>query len=126
MQKRVMIIDDDKEFLDELQEILNLSGYDTEVFSDGETALKMVNEVKPDIILLDLKMSGKSGLQVADELSHLSETAHIPIVAVTAYYTQKEHTMLMNICGIKRRLIKPFNPLDVINTIEAVLKENRR
>jgi len=58
-KKKIMVIDDNKEFLEELQELLNLTGYDTVVFSDGTSALKMVSKIKPDVILLDLKLGKK-------------------------------------------------------------------
>jgi len=121
-KKKIMIVDDDREFLEELKETLTSSGYDTTALSNSTSALKMVRKIKPDVILLDLKMQGKSGFQIADELKQLPETAHIPIITMTAFYTEREYTILMNICGIKTCLIKPFNPLDVIAEIERALK----
>ena len=122
MRKKIMIIDDNSEFLDELKETMDLSGYDTERFSDGETALRCVEEFRPDAILLDLKMSGKSGFQVADLLTNQEHTSHIPIIAMTGFFKEKEHELLMKTCGIKTCLLKPFNPLDVIAEIEHLLK----
>lgn len=121
-KKKIMIVDDDREFLEELKETLTSSGYDTTALSNSTSALKMVRKIKPDVILLDLKMQGKSGFQIANELKQLAETAHIPIIAMTAFYTEREYTILTNICGIKTCLIKPFNPLDVIAEIERALK----
>jgi len=122
-KKKIMIVDDDKEFLEEFRETLNLSGYDALAFSDGTSALGMVSKVKPDLILLDLKLKDKSGFQIAYELKHLRETAHIPIIAMTGFYIEKEHAELMNLCGIKTHLIKPFSLEDAIAKIEPVLKE---
>ena len=123
-KKKIMIVDDDKEFLEEFKEMLNLSGYHTTTFPDGTSALRMVSKVKPDIILLDLRLKGRSGLEVASELKRFPETADIPIIAMTAYYTEKERIKLMNAFGIQSCLMKPFNPLDAIARIEAVFKEN--
>lgn len=124
-KKKIMIIDDDKEFLEEFKETLNLSGYDTAAFSDGSVALVMVSKIKPDAILLDLKLRGKSGFQVAYELKSFPKTTNIPIIAMTAFYTEKEHAELMNMCGIQTCLIKPFNPQEAIAKIEAILKERK-
>ncbi|MDD5449774.1 MAG: response regulator [Candidatus Omnitrophica bacterium] len=121
IKKRIMLVDDNKEFLEELNETLTLGGYETAIFSDGQTALKSVYEVKPDLILLDLKMEGKNGFQVADELSRSPETKDIPIIAMTAFYTKDEHRPLMHTCGIRAHVIKPFNPLDIIAKIEGIL-----
>jgi two-component system, OmpR family, alkaline phosphatase synthesis response regulator PhoP len=121
-RKRIMIVDDEEGFLEELKETLVLSGYDTVDFNSGESALEKVRMVKPDAILVDLKMGGKSGFQVAVELNSSPETAQIPIIAMTAHYTEKEHARLMNECGIKKCILKPFNPLDVIFELERFLK----
>jgi len=122
-KKKIMIIDDDKEFLEEFRETLNLSGYDTWALSDGQSALGVVFIAEPDVILLDLKMKGKSGFQIASELKSFPETAHIPIIAMTAFYTEKEHAELMNRCGIQACLIKPFNPQEAVAKIKAALKK---
>lgn len=123
VKKRVLIVDDDKEFLEELKEMLNVSGYDVSAVSESITAVKTTQMVQPDVILLDLRMRGMSGFEVADRLKHLSETAQIPVIALTGFYTLKEHAWLMNFCGIKRCIRKPFSPLDVIAEIESALKE---
>ena len=119
-KKRVMVVDDDEEFLEELKETLVSGGYNISIFSNGLSALTMARRIKPDVILLDIKMKGKNGIQVADELKHSSDTAHIPIIAMTGFYTAEEIAALMYICGIETCLIKPFNPLDVITRIEMI------
>jgi len=120
LPKKIMIIDDDKEFLEELRETLALSGYETSGFSSSAFAMEKLPEVNPDVILLDLKMDEKSGFAIADELSHLPETARIPIVAMTGIYTESEYQKLMNVCGFRGAVIKPFHPLDIIARIEDV------
>lgn len=125
MNKKIMIVDDDREFLEELRETLTLSGYELVAVNDATLVLELASSVKPDLILLDLRMPQKSGFQVADELRHISEVAHIPIIAMSAYL-KDDYTSLLNICGIKKCLRKPFHPLDVIGQIEEVLAEGRK
>jgi DNA-binding response OmpR family regulator len=119
---KVMIVEDDTEFANEIKETLVLSGYESEICSDGETALKKVKKTNPGVILLDIKMPGISGLEVAWKLKRDRETAKIPIVAVSAFYIERE---TLRICGIDTHLMKPFNPLDVISKIEAVIENGR-
>lgn len=120
MKRVVMIVDDDKEFLEELRETLDLSGYDLVAVNDPLVVLDTVKSVKPAVILLDLKMPKKSGFEIADDLRRLSECGNIPIIAMSAFY-KDEYAMLIRMCGIKRCLTKPFNPLDVIAEIEMAL-----
>ena len=63
-----MIVDDDKEFLEKLQEILAVSGYITIGIIDSTIALQAVHTIKPDVILLDIKMKGIYRFQLAESL----------------------------------------------------------
>ena len=125
INKRIMIIDDDKEFLDELTEVLNLSGYEVFPFTDGQIALDQITEHVTDIILLDLKMEGINGFQVANKVMHSSNIKDIPIIAMTGFFTLKEHSMLMRINGIKKAFIKPFNFEELVAEIENILNEKQ-
>lgn len=120
--KRVMIVEDNKEFLEELMALLVDSGYDVTGISESARAFKTAQSVKPDVIVLDLRMAGKSGFELADLFRHSRETSGIPVIAMTGFYTMKEHSWLMDFCGIKKCLKKPFNPLDIIAEIERVLE----
>lgn len=122
-RKNVLIIDDDQKFLEEMQETLRLSGYDSIGVLDSREALDKAIKVKPDIILLDLKMETMSGFQVAINLRQSPDTAHIPIIAITGYFTNSHHLPLLQACGVKTCLIKPIKPLDIIARIEAMVNE---
>lgn len=121
-KKRILVVDDNKDFLAELKETLMLSGYDTVSFSTGPAALKAIKKIKPDIILLDLKMYEMSGLEVANRLKYSPETAYIPIIAMSAFYSKEEHEKIISIFQIQGYLVKPFNPLDVIAKVEMILE----
>jgi len=118
-----MIVDDDRIFLEELQEILNSNGYEAEVVSDPMKAVARAKECHPDLILLDLKMPGKSGFQLADELKHRSEVSSIPIIAISGFFTDTEHALLMNLCGIRQCIKKPFSPAEMISQINLELNK---
>ena len=119
---KLMIVDDDKEFLEELETALGLSGYDLVVFSDALAALERVSEIKPQAVLLDLRMPSMSGFQLADEIRHRSELTNVPIIAMTAQY-KDEYKALMKLCGIEKCLRKPFTPQQVIAEIESSWKQ---
>ena len=121
--KKILIVDDDKEYLEELSEMLTLAGYDVTAISDGASAIKAAQVTMPDIILMDLRMPIMSGFEVADRLKTLTQTCKIPVIAITGYYTMKEHVWLMKFCGIKRCIKKPVDPIDIKVAVESVLKE---
>ncbi len=119
--KKVMIVDDDTEFLEELNETMSASGYEMIPVNDSTTVVDIASRVKPDLIILDLKMPGKSGFQLAEEIRRLPELEKIPIIAMSAFF-KEEYAFLLSIFGIKKCLKKPFNPLDVITAVETAFK----
>lgn len=119
MGKRVMIIDDDREFLQELNESLVLNGYEVVEVNDASMVFDLTEKTKPDVILLDLNMPKKSGFEVALELKYFSRLYHIPIIGITGYYNDEAYVSLMNLVGIQKHLTKPVNPAELINQIEG-------
>ncbi len=123
---RVMVVDDDREFLEEITEVLMSSGYETSAFSDGSSAFTEAKKTKPDIILIDLKMEGISGFELANCLKRDDVTKDILLIGMTGFYTEREYEMFINMCGMKECLIKPLAPIDVVAAIEKVLKSTRK
>ena len=117
----IMIVDDNVELLEELENLLKLGGYDIIAVSDGTQVFEAALKNKPDLILLDLKMSPKSGFQIADEARNSAYLKEVPIVAMTGFFTEKQHYLMMNLCGIKSSILKPFRPLNLITKIEFAL-----
>jgi len=123
-KNRVMIVDDDKEFLDELHQTLSLNGYDVIKVNDSHRVIEIAGNHRPDIILLDLKMKHSNGFEIADELSRFNQTIDIPVVAMTGFFTENEHISLMSLCGIDKCITKPFSAEQVISTIESELRKS--
>lgn len=123
--KKIMVVDDDKEFMDELQETLILSGYEVKAVNEASEAFSVASKIKPDLILLDLKMKGMTGFEVVNKLKSFDNTMEIPIIAMSGFFTAEEDDTLLSFFEIHNYLRKPFNPLDIITKIETVLKENR-
>lgn len=122
MMKKVMIIDDDKEFLEEIADALNTEGYRTVTISESVDAATEAARTLPDIIFLDLKMDKKSGFKVANEFMQNTNTKNIPVIAITGIFAEEEINLLSKICNIKEYLTKPINPLDIISRIESICK----
>jgi two-component system, NtrC family, sensor histidine kinase HydH len=109
MPKRynILLVDDDGDLVEELSDALQSAGYRVAGFTDGGAALAAADRLKPDIALVDLKMKGISGFKVAWELARA--VPPVPVVAMTGYYTAREHESLMKESGIRACLFKPFD-----------------
>jgi len=119
--KRIVIVDDNKEFAEELRELLYLCGYYVKVVTNSLDAFKTARKLKPNLILLDLKMNGMNGFQVAEQLKQSKETFDIPIVAMSGYFPIEKESILLDMANMDSRLKKPFSILDLIDCIEGIL-----
>lgn len=121
--REAVIINDDHESLGDLEEILTVVGYNSVVVNDAFLAVDTVVQVKPDVILLELKMPRRNGFEIADEINNALQSNRIPIIAMSALF-KDEFRFLFNLCGINRYLRKPLNPLDIIWALESLPEKN--
>jgi CheY-like chemotaxis protein len=117
---RVVVVDDDEDFLEELKEVLCLNGYDVEAVSDPAGALGIIEKVRPDAVLLDLRMRGKDGFEIAEELARNQETAEIPVIAMTGFCSDEELERLRRTGVVRAYLAKPFAISEVITKVKEV------
>lgn len=120
-----MIVDDDVDLAEELRDALVDAGYSVQTFSDSVRAAAQIGGADPDVILLDIMMHGKDGVDVAGELAGNPKTADIPILMMTGFYTSDQMGFVSNVPGVKDVLIKPFSNEDMIARIEAVRQGHR-
>lgn len=124
MHKKILVVDDDDVFLDELSEALSLQGFQVIEVDDPFAVSEAIERTSPDAILLDLKMPHKSGLQLAYELKNNSLFMHIPIIAMSAFF-KESFVALLKSCGINKCLKKPFNPENIVEEINNSINEHQ-
>jgi len=105
---RVLIVDDDIEFLEEIREALAGNGYTIDCALNGFEAGRKIYQKKPDMILLDFKMPGIDGFQVCRILKNEKEMRSVPVVAITSM-TSEEEVARIKQCGVKRYFPKPLD-----------------
>lgn len=120
MKKKILIIDDDKSILEAIFFILEEYGYQVKTLADGRLAYKTVREFRPDIILLDVLMSGIDGRTICKALTKDKKYADIPILMISAHPTAKNEALE---CGAQEFIAKPFETDDLIHSIERQLKQ---
>ena len=82
-RKKVCIVDDDSDLRDIYLMKFNQEGFDVSVAVNGEEGMRLIREKKPDIILLDLQMPVKNGVEVLTELNADEELSRIPVIVLT-------------------------------------------
>jgi DNA-binding response OmpR family regulator len=120
--RKVAIIDDNQDSLRELERILETAGYTPVLVNDILGAVNTVINNKPDVILMELRIPHKNGFALAEAINRAFEAKRIPIIAMSNLF-KDEFKWLMDLCGIKRWIKKPFLPLDVIWAVENEIEE---
>jgi two-component system alkaline phosphatase synthesis response regulator PhoP len=124
-QKKVLIVDDEPDFVAMLKENLEDEGYLIEVAYNGVEAINKVKINPPDAIVLDVMMPEKDGFQVCSELKNDDQYADIPIILLTAVSdhvssTQYSHSQGMNM-EADDYLSKPASPDEIAESLKALL-----
>ncbi len=84
MAEHILLVDDNKDFLDAAHEFFSSKGYRVSAAQDGQAALKLVSRHRPDIILLDVMMPRMDGWETLKILQDNEQTADIPVLMLTA------------------------------------------
>ena len=120
MPKKILIIEDEEIIRDLLQKKLSQEGYEISVAKDGQEGLRLIKEVKPDLILLDIVMPKIGGFEVMEEMQKEEELKSIPVIVVSNSGQPVEIDKAQAL-GAKDWLIKTeFDPKEVI---EKVIKQ---
>ena len=120
----ILIIEDDASFCREVRDFLENSLYQVTVLTEiqDKPIARQISDLKPDLILLDLNLPGKSGFQLCAEIREFSD---VPIIFVTGRTdSMDEITALLK--GGDDYITKPFHPALLLAHISAVLKRSRR
>jgi DNA-binding NtrC family response regulator len=113
-QKRsILVVDDESGIRDSIRMILK-PNYDVYTAANGSEALQCIQKDKIDIVTLDLRMPGLSGIEVLKEIK--KSNADIEVIVVSAYGTPQDHQEAVR-HGAGDFIIKPFNAPDLINSI---------
>ena len=116
----VLVVDDDPVILKLLEVNFEMEGFQVVRAADGAEGLERAREVLPDIVVLDVMMPRMTGYEVAKALREDNGTAHIPIIFVTARAQSSDVERGMEL-GVEDYVTKPFDPLDLIDRVNALL-----
>ena len=115
--RKILVVDDDAALRDVLKQGLEASipGCTVDVAANGNEALERVRQEVPDLIILDIRMPGKDGLQVLEEIRAISK---VPVIMFTVSDTHWERAMQL---GANDYLLKPFDVRDLMASIRRFL-----
>ena len=119
--QRVLIVEDQPDIRKLIRMTLEFEAYEIAEAPDGAQGLRMAQEIQPDLMLLDVMMSGElDGLQVCRRIKADPALAHIKVVLLTARGQASDLDAGQTV-GADEYLVKPFSPLQLVDTIERLM-----
>ena len=118
---KLLIADDEADIVSMLTSFFEGKGYEVMTASDGIETLKQV-EKRPDLILLDIQMAPKNGIETLREIREMEKCQGIPVIMLTSQ-SEKQTIVESSKLGINDYVLKPFKTQDLHDRIERVLKE---
>ncbi len=118
----IFIVEDEPKLAQVLEKYVRAAGYDAMVFDRGDVIIDAAREHSPDLILLDIMLPNKDGIEVCKELRAFSE---VPIIMVTAKVEEIDRLIGLEL-GADDYICKPFSPREVVARVKAILKRTTR
>lgn len=123
-KKTIMVVDDNLDIVTIVKTILEGRGYAVQCAYSGQEVFTLLQEQKPDLIILDIMMPHMDGLEVLSKLKEVPETASIPVILLTAK-VQYEDVLGGYKQGADYYITKPFTSTQLINGINLLLGEGK-
>ena len=121
---RAVVIEDEPDILEVITYNLEREGFRVHTADDGEAGLALVKKRNPDVVLLDLMLPGRDGLEVCRALKADPVTREIPVVMVTAKGEESDVILGLGL-GADDYVVKPFSPKVLVARVKAVLRRGR-
>ena len=123
MTQRILVVDDDRQIVRLVQSYLQQSGFTVLTAYDGEEALHAMRREKPDLVVLDLMLPKRDGLEVTRIVRSDEALAATPILMLTARVEDVDKLIGLEL-GADDYLTKPFNPPEVVARVKAILRRS--
>jgi len=121
----ITIIEDDESIREMLRYYFHSVGYGVEDFESGEDYFQAVHDVQPDLYILDIMLPGMDGLEILRRLRGAPDTAHIPIIMLTARTAELDRVKGLE-QGADDYVVKPFGIMELQARVKAVLRRTGR
>lgn len=119
---KILVCDDDNDLVRLINERFTSEGYDVVSTKNGNETLKMVEEQKPDLVILDALVPGMHGFEVCKALKSKPATRNIPVILMTAVYTKSRYRQeAISQLGAQDYLLKPIDISDLVSRVKKFI-----
>ena len=114
MQKRILVLDDNKNVLEAMREALTYSDYEVKTVEHISNIFDLIDDFHPDLLLLDYLLWETTGAEICHQIKSNAETANLPVVIISPYPCINEPVVTRNCDAV---LSKPFNLVELLGTV---------
>jgi two-component system cell cycle response regulator DivK len=122
MTKRILVVEDQKDNLQILRDLLGNAGFEMIEAEDGEKAVTLAAEHRPDLILMDIQLPLLDGYEATRRIKDNPDLKAIPIIVVTSYALSGDEEKA-KVAGCDAYVAKPYSPRKLLATIRSYLPE---
>ena len=119
MGKHVLLIEDEPNIIDAIRFILTRDGWDVSAHSEGADAIGVIRRARPDVLVLDVMLPGRSGFEVLQELRTDPGLSDLPVLMLTAKGQERDREQAERL-GATRFMTKPFANTDILDAVRAL------
>ena len=123
--KNILCVEDEPEMIDLIRLILARKGFNVHGASGGVEGIRLIRELHPDLVLLDLMMPDMDGWEVYQQMKADQALRDIPVIVVTAKAQNIDKVLGLHIAKVDDYIAKPFSPQELMDSVEKVLSQQK-
>lgn len=122
MNRRVLLVEDEPNIIEAIRFILKRDGWEVEAHTDGSSAVRKITQVAPDLVILDMMLPGRSGMEILADLRALPEMSDLPVLMLTARGQSRDRELAEK-AGVSRFMTKPFSNNEVLAAVRDLVAQ---
>ena len=116
MARHVLLIEDEPNITEAIRFLLSRDGWTVDTHANGADAVKVIRAASPDLVILDVMLPGKSGMEILRDLRDIDELRDMPVLMLTARGQMRDREMAEK-AGASRFMTKPFSNAEVLSAV---------
>lgn len=121
--KRILCVEDEPEMIDLIRLILGRRGFEVHGAAGGVEGIRLIRELHPDLVLLDLMMPDMDGWEVYQQMKADAATRDIPVIVVTAKAQNIDKVLGLHIAKVDDYIAKPFSPQELMDSVDKIFSQ---
>lgn len=125
MGRHVLLIEDEANITEAIRFLLTRDGWQVDTHADGSDAVEVIRAANPDLVILDVMLPGKSGMDILRELRESDTSRALPVLMLTARGQSRDRELAEK-AGVSRFMTKPFSNAEVLTAVRDLLAQASR